>query len=71
MSVREEQKENFKIIPLLNESTDFSINERDSMIENIIEKESADLKKNYYETAGLFSTIFFSWVYPVIKVWKF
>ena len=66
---REEIKVNPRIIPLLNESTDFEDTEsRLSMASKVMEDETKKFKENYFESAGLFSVIFFKWVYPLIKV---
>ena len=74
MKRKEDEKESNGYTPLLNEST---LQDDEDVLDQILEEKEQKIKenisginKNPYESAGILSMIFFSWVYPVIKVWN-
>ena len=72
MKNQDDKEDSNGYTPLLNEST--LQDDEDELEQVLIQKAEKGTKslsgitKNPYETAGIFSTIFFTWVYPVIKV---
>ena len=72
MKRKEIKKESIEYTSLDNEST-LKTNEDEfaHVLEEKIQKfteNMSGINKNPYESAGFLSMIFFSWVYPVIKV---
>ena len=69
--LNEEEKHKSMFDPLFNDANSVADDEKEYFtIEHNKKSEHLDVQDNLYENAGIFSTIFFKWVNPVIKVRK-
>ena len=69
MKPNEEEKQHSMFDPLFNDTHSYAEDEKEYFtIESKEKKELLDVEDNIYENAGIFSTIFFKWVSPVISV---
>ena len=69
MKPNEEEKQHSMFDPLFNDTHSYAEDKKEYFtIENKEKKEHLDVEDNIYENAGIFSTIFFKWVSPVISV---